>query len=176
MCDRKDNFQADRIITISKTDSILRARVQHYNSLKYWKRREKVINADSKLLKCIKLYYLYYIKKCDAFNNASLGTHLGFGAKFDGVPHFPHGLYGIIVSHNASIGKNAVIYHQVTIGEGRNGAPQIGDNVTIGAGAKILGNIKIGNNVMIGAGSIVTKDVPDNSEVKAAKGTIFTHL
>lgn len=108
---------------------------------------------------------LLYIKRCDAFNNASLGTHLGFGAKFSGMPNFPHGLYGIIVSHNAVIGKNVTIFHQVTIGEGTGGAPTIGDNVYIGAGAKIIGGIRIGNNVKIGAGCVVAQDVPDNATV-----------
>ena len=170
-------WQTDRQnIQLSKIEKLLKNIIQHYNSSKYWKRREKVVDENGRILKCIKYYYLYYIKKCDAFNNASLGTHLGFGAKFADIPHFPHGLYGIIVSHNASIGKNVTIFHQVTIGEGRNGAPCIGDNVIIGAGAKILGNIKIGNNVLIGAGSVITKDVPDNSEVKAAKGTIFKNI
>lgn len=54
--------------------------------------------------------------------------------------------------------------HQVTIGVDElknNKAPVIGNNVFIGAGAKIIGNITVGNNVVIGAGAIVTKSVPD---------------
>lgn len=160
-------------IKLSKGQELMREIVQHYNPSKYWKRRAKVVDPKSKLPKLLKILYLYYIKKCDAFNNASLGTHLGFGAKFASIPNFPHGLYGIIVSHNATVGKNATIYHQVTIGAGKNGAPQIGDNVIVGAGAKVLGGISIGDNVLIGAGAVVTTDVPDNSIVRAAKGTIF---
>lgn len=158
---------------LSKSQLLLRGIVQHYRPSKYWKRRSIVTDSKSRLPKLFKLYYLYYIKKCDAFNNASLGTHMGFGASFASVPSFPHGLYGIIISHNAVIGKNARIYHQVTIGAGNNGAPHLGDNVTVGAGAKLLGGISIGNNVLIGAGAVVTVDVPDNSIVRAAKGTIF---
>lgn len=108
---------------------------------------------------------LLYIKRCDAFNNASLGTHIGFGAAFKTVPHLPHGLYGIIVSHNAVIGANATIFHQVTIGEGKGGAPVIGDNCFIGAGAKIIGKITIGSNCKIGAGCVVTHDIPDGATV-----------
>lgn len=48
---------------------------------------------------------LLYIKRCDAFNNATLGTHLGFGVLFADIPHLPHGLYGIVVTHNAVVGK-----------------------------------------------------------------------
>ena len=106
-----------------------------------------------------------YIKRCDAFNNATLGTHLGFGATFADVPNFPHGLYGIVVSHNAVIGKNVTIYHQVTIGEGKGGAPSIGNDVMIGAGAKIIGNIKVGNGAKIGAGCVVRKNIPEGAIV-----------
>ena len=67
------------------------------------------------------------------------------------------------------IGKNAVIYQQVTIGADRlmdsnnQGNPKIGDNVYIGAGAKIIGNVTIGNNCRIGANAVVYMDMPDNS-------------
>ena len=56
-------------------------------------------------------------------------------------------VYGVYISHNAIIGKNACMYHQVTIGESNGGAPIIGDNVFIAAGAKVIGNIQIGDNV-----------------------------
>ena len=49
-----------------------------------------------------------------------------------------------------------------TVGSKNQGSPTIGDNVYIGAGAKIIGNCKIGNNCRIGANCIVTKDIPDN--------------
>ena len=116
---------------------------------------------------------MFYIKRCDAFNNATLGTHIGFGAQFSSVPILPHGLYGIIVSHNAVIGKNCVIFHQVTIGEGKGGAPTIGDNVFIGAGAKIIGNIKIGSNVTIGAGAVVVEDIPNGATVVCQKPRVI---
>ena len=113
---------------------------------------------------------LLYIKRCDAFNNASLGTHIGFGARFDGIPNLPHGLYGIIVSHNAVIGRNCTIFHQVTIGEGKGGAPVIGDNVLIGAGAKIIGNVHVGNNAKIGVNAVIVHDVPEGAVVAAVEG------
>ena len=116
---------------------------------------------------------LMYIKRCDAFNNATLGTHLRFGACFSDIPNLPHGLYGIVISHNAVIGKNVTIYHQVTIGEGKNGAPKIGDDVQIGAGAIIIGNVVIGNHVKIGAGAIVVDDIPSNATVVAQKSRLI---
>lgn len=108
---------------------------------------------------------LLYIKRCDAFNNATLGTHLGFGAHFADIPIFPHGLYGIVISYNTVIGRNVTIYHQVTIGEGKGGAPYIGDNVLIGAGAKIIGKVRIGDGAKIGAGCVVRKDIPEGAIV-----------
>ena len=92
-----------------------------------------------------------------------MGTDLNSGAQFASRPILPHHLNGIIISHYAKIGKNCVIYQQVTIAEdGNQHAATIGDNVSIGAGAKILGNITIGDNVKIGANAVVTKDIPSN--------------
>lgn len=154
-------------------EKFLKNFVQHYNHKTYWKNREKVIDPDCKYPKLYKLWLLFRIKKSDAFNNASMGTHLNYGAKFKTPPEFPHGIYGIIVSHNACIGENCRIFHQVTIGENDKGAPIIGDNCLIGAGAKIIGKIKIGNNVKIGANCIVAVDVPDNATVVMEKPRIL---
>lgn len=77
------------------------------------------------------------------------------------------------------IGENCVIFQQVVIGgnslvDSKNaGAPVIGDNCYIGAGAKIIGNIKIGNNCRIGAGVTITEDVPENSIVAAPRPCII---
>ena len=139
--------------------------IQHYNPNKYWKYREKVVNKNKSNI-LMKYYYLYKIKKSDAFNNASMGTNINRGAIFKTPPILPHGLNGIIISYYAVIGKNCVIRQQVTIAQNNNNeAPIIGDNVVIGAGAKIIGNVKIGNNVVIGANAVVTKDIEDNRVV-----------
>lgn len=148
--------------------------IQHYNHDKYWKRRSLVVDQNNKVPTLIKLYYLYYIKKCDAFSNASFGTNLNSGAYFKSPPILYHHLNGIIVSHYACIGENCTIYQQVTIGQNEKGfAPIIGDNVLIGAGAKIIGNVKIGNNVKIGANCVVVEDVPDNATVVLNKPRII---
>ena len=97
--------------------------IQHYDSDKYWNRREIVVNPANKTNKLIKLYYLFYIKKCDAYNNASMGTDLNQGAVFETRPQLPHGLNGIIVHLKAHIGANAVIWQQVTIGSSGGGTP-----------------------------------------------------
>ena len=158
-------------IKLSRVERFVRAHIQHYDEKKYWSRREKVIKSSYGIFsKLLNTYRLFYIKRCDAFNNASLGTHIGFGASFADIPKLPHGLYGIIVSHNAVIGKGCTIFHQVTIGEGKGGAPVIGDNVLIGAGAKIIGNVHIGNNVKIGVNAVIVHDVPEGAVVAALEG------
>lgn len=79
-----------------------------------------------------------------------------------------HGM-GIVIGETAVIGDDCVIYHQVTLGgtgkEKIKRHPTIGNNVLIGAGAKLLGPINIGDNVKIGAGSVVLKSVEKNSTV-----------
>ena len=133
-----------------KTDNMvirfMMHKIQHYNHKKYWKRRNEVINSNSKKSKLLRLYYLLYIKKCDAYNNASMGTDLGKGAIFATPPLLKN--------------KTAAI---------------IGDNCIIGAGAKIIGNVKIGNNVKIGANAVVVKDIPDNCTAVGVPAKIITH-
>ena len=140
--------------------------VSHYNHDKYWKMKEYLCG-DSKN-KFLRAFYVYRMRKSEAFNGASLGTRIWGGSSFLSRPHFPHGIKGIFITDKARIGKNCTIFQQVTIGvrdpsslEG----PWIGDDVLIGAGALIIGNIRIGSRVRIGAGAIVTKDIPDDATV-----------
>jgi serine O-acetyltransferase len=73
------------------------------------------------------------------------------------IPH-PN---GIVIHPEVKIGPNCLIFQQVTIGvKGTLGLPDIGGHVDIGAGAKILGNVKIGNHACIGANAVVMQDVP----------------
>lgn len=80
---------------------------------------------------------------------------------------------GLVISKYARLGKNCVLYQNVTIGgkdyPNRAGNPdnypQIGDNAIVYPGAFIIGPVKIGNNCIIGANTVVVSDVPDNSMV-----------
>ena len=87
------------------------------------------------------------------------GATIGKGLFID------HG-HGVVIGETAIIGNNVTIYHGVTLGGVKNinkkRHPTIGNNVMIGCGAKILGDITIGNNVKIGANSIILHDVEDN--------------
>lgn len=81
-----------------------------------------------------------------------------------------HGNASIVFAKE--IGENFALYQQVTIGRGKtingNDRPIIGDNVTVYAGAIIVGGVRIGNGASIGAGAVVVKDVPDNTVVVSA--------
>lgn len=99
------------------------------------------------------------------------GAGISASARFASDPLLPHGVAGVFVSGEAVIGRNCIIFQQVTIGsnsllDSRGfGAPAVGDNCLIGAGAKIIGRVRIGNNVRIGANAVVVQDVPDNCVV-----------
>jgi len=83
---------------------------------------------------------------------------------------------GVVIGETTIIGDNVSIFQGVTLGgvsasQGKR-HPTIGNNVTIGAGAKVLGNITIGDNVKIGAGSVVIRDVPPDSTVVGVPGRV----
>jgi len=86
-----------------------------------------------------------------------------------------HGM-GVVIGETSVIGKNVTIFHGVTLGgvsaEKGKRHPTIGDEVVIGAGAKILGNITIGSCSRIGANAVVVKDVPCDSVVVGVPGRI----
>ncbi len=89
-----------------------------------------------------------------------------------------HGM-GVVIGETAEVGENVTIYQDVTLGgtgtERGKRHPTIGNNVVIGAGAKVLGNIKIGDNVKIGAGSVVVHSVPDDCTVVGVPGEVVRH-
>lgn len=129
----------------------------------FWEVRTKYQNKKSiraKLARKLHDWYLYE-------NNSSID----WGTKIKSEPCFPHGIKGIFISGAAKIGGDCIIFQQVTIGsitlpDSKNiGAPVIGDNVYIGAGAKVIGKITVGNNVRIGANAVVFENIPDNSIV-----------
>ncbi len=97
------------------------------------------------------------------------GSWIGYKSEILGIPCFPHSPIGIFISNESKLGKNAVIFQQVTIGSNtlndsqHQGSPIIGNNVYIGCGAKIIGAVTIGDNCRIGANTVVYKDMPPHS-------------
>ena len=97
------------------------------------------------------------------------GAQIGKGVFID------HGM-GVVIGETAIVGDYSLIYQGVTLGgtgkESGKRHPTLGENVVVGGGAKVLGNIQIGNNVRIGAGSVVLRDVPSNCTVVGIPGRI----
>jgi serine O-acetyltransferase len=85
---------------------------------------------------------------------------------------------GIVVNHGSVIGDNCNIQQGVTLGKAnrgaRAGAPVIGNNVFIGAGAKIIGHIHVGDGAAIGANAVVTKDVPAGTAVAGVPARVVS--
>ena len=94
------------------------------------------------------------------------GIEIHPGAKIGKNLFIDHGM-GVVIGETTEIGDNCTIYHGVTLGgTGKDVGkrhPTLGDNVLIGAGAKVLGPVYIGDNVRIGAGSVVLKNIPANA-------------
>ena len=97
------------------------------------------------------------------------GATIGQGLFID------HGM-GVVIGETAIVGENVTLFQGVTLGgtgkECGKRHPTVGDNVVIGTGAKILGNIEIGSNSYIGANAVVLKSVPANSTVVGVPGRI----
>jgi len=83
-----------------------------------------------------------------------------------------HGM-GVVIGATAIVGDDVMIYHDVTLGARTGGSgkrhPTIGNNVVIGAGARVLGDISVGNGVKIGANMVVTKSVPASTNVDSSE-------
>ncbi len=94
------------------------------------------------------------------------GIEINLGAKLGKRLFIDHGV-GVVIGATAIVGDDVLIYHGVTLGANKaipgRRHPKIGNNVVIGAGAKIIGVVEIGDNCQIGANAVVTKDIPSNS-------------
>lgn len=109
---------------------------------------------------------IYQTTGIDIHPSAVIGDHL----------FIDHGS-SVVIGETAVIGNNVTLYQGVTLGgtnlERKKRHPTLGNNIIVGAGAKILGPITIGNNVRIGANSVVTNDIPDDSVVVGVPGRIL---
>jgi serine O-acetyltransferase len=121
----------------------------------------------------IRLYFL--ARLLSQLSRLMTGIEIHPGSKIGKRFFIDHGM-GVVIGETAVIGDDVLIYQGVTLGgaglEKGKRHPTIGDNVVIGAGAKILGNIKIGDSSYVGANAVVIKDVPANSTVVGVPGRI----
>ncbi|KPK97100.1 MAG: serine acetyltransferase [Omnitrophica WOR_2 bacterium SM23_72] len=103
------------------------------------------------------------------------GIEIHPGAQIGRRFFIDHGM-GVVIGETAVIGDDVLLYQGVTLGgtglEKGKRHPTIGNNVVIGGGAKVLGNITVGDNSYIGANAVVIKDVPPNSTVVGVPGRI----
>lgn len=103
------------------------------------------------------------------------GIEIHPGAQIGARFFVDHGM-GVVIGETAVVGNDVLLYQGVTLGGtgivGGKRHPTIGNNVVIGAGAKVLGNITVGDNSYIGSNAVVIKDVPANSTVVGVPGRI----
>lgn len=105
------------------------------------------------------------------------GVEIHPGARIGKELFIDHGM-GVVIGQTAEIGDGCTLYHGVTLGgttwQREKRHPTLGDNVVVGAGAKILGPIYIGDNARIGSNSVVVKDVPANATVVGIPGRVIS--
>lgn len=108
-------------------------------------------------------------------NRFVTGIEIHPGAQIKKGFFIDHGM-GVVIGETAEVGEGCLLYHGVTLGgtslEKKKRHPTLGNNVVIGAGAKILGAITLGDNVQVGANAVVLKDVPPNSVVVGIPGRV----
>lgn len=90
------------------------------------------------------------------------GVVIGRGAEFGPGFVLLHSV-GVVINSDVRAGRNLVLEHGVTIGAEKGKSPVLGDNVFVGAGAKIIGAVRIGSDVRIGANAVVLTDLPDGA-------------
>lgn len=108
-------------------------------------------------------------------NRFFTGVDIHPGAKVGRRFFIDHGM-GVVIGETTEIGDDVLVYQNVTLGgtgkERGKRHPTIGNNVVIGAGAKVLGNIFVADHVKVGAGSVVVRPVPPNSTVVGVPGKV----
>jgi serine O-acetyltransferase len=106
------------------------------------------------------------------------GIEIHPGAKIGEGLFIDHGM-GVVIGETAEIGDNCHLYQGVTLGgtstKRTKRHPTLGNNVVVGAGAKIIGAVTIGDNAKIGAGSVVVSNVPPNATVVGVPGHVVAY-
>jgi serine O-acetyltransferase len=119
----------------------------------------------------LKIVSFFANKFCEVFMEMCIDPSASIGEGF----YIAH-IGGVHVNPQAVIGKNCDFAHGVTVGAsamGRQGAPTLGNDVYVGAGAVLAGKIKIGNGAKIAANSLVISNVPDGATVMGVPGRII---
>ena len=122
-----------------------------------------------------KLHLFFLARLISQVSRFMTGIEIHPGAKIGKRFFIDHGM-GVVIGETTIIGDDVLLYQGVTLGgtglaKGKR-HPTIGNNVVIGGGAKVLGNITVGDNSYIGSNAVVIKDVPANSTVVGVPGRI----
>lgn len=104
-------------------------------------------------------------------NQCIIGRGADFGEQFVLVH-----CQGVVINTGVRGGRHVVIEHQVTIGAEKGEAPVLGDNVFVGAGAKIIGGVHVGSNAKVGANAVVVDDVPDGATVVGVPARVVSDV
>jgi len=137
----KDNNYKDNIIRSISLQGILCYRIARNLYLNNLESDAEIFSNLGRILSGMEIFY---------------SADIGYGLKIN------HGL-GIVIGARCKIGNNCLLHQGITIGDRNSQRPTIEDNVTIFAGAKILGGINIGKNAVIGANAVVITNIPENT-------------
>lgn len=164
-------FIKQEISVIKDRDPAIKSTIEVFLYPSFW--------AILKYRKAHKLYlkkHYYRARRISQKAARKTGIEIHPGATIGEGLFIDHG-HGVVIGETAILGDNVTLYQGVTLGgtgkEQGKRHPTIGNNVLVGAGAKILGSFTIGDNCKIGAGSVVLKDVPPNSTVVGVPGRII---
>ena len=123
---------------------------------------------------------LSFLARCvSQFARFITGIEIHPGAQIGKSFFIDHGM-GVVIGETAIVGDRVTLFQGATLGgtgkETGKRHPTLGNNVVVGAGAKVLGNIRVGDNVLIGANAVVIREVPDNSTVVGVPGRVAKRL
>ena len=164
------DFIKQEMAVIMDRDPAIKSRMEVFLYPSFW--------ALLKYRKAHKLYekgHFYRARRLSQRTARKTGIEIHPGATIGEGLFIDHG-HGVVIGETAIIGDNVTLYQGVTLGgtgkEQGKRHPTLGNNIMIGAGAKVLGSVTIGDNCKIGAGSVVVKNVPANSTVVGVPGRI----
>ena len=164
-------FIKEQIYTIRKNDPALKSTLEVFL---YPSFRAQVYHKISSFFYKYKMHFI--ARFVSEYAKRRTGIEIHPGAMIEKNLFIYHGM-GVVIGESAIIGDNVVMFHGVTLGGTGNNKnkkrhPTICDNVFIGSGAKILGDITIGENTKIGANAVILKDVPKNVTIVGIPGVI----
>lgn len=164
-------FIKEQINIIKKRDPAIKSTLEVFL---YPSFRAQFYHKISKYFYKHKMYFL--ARLISEFAKRRTGIEIHPGATIGKNLFIDHGM-GVVIGQTAIIGNDVTMFHGVTLGGTGNEKtkkrhPTIGNNVFIGSGAKVLGNITIGNNVKIGANAVVLKNVEKNRTIVGIPGYV----